>query len=468
MVSSRRTNWNLALQTAISRAREYQRPLVVLEAIRHDYRWACPRFHQFVLDGMADNKRAFEESSIHYYPYVEPHSGAGKGLISTLSKRAVLIVTDHKPGFFMDRMQSAAAKRSFCSMIRIDDNGILPLAASDRAWPTAYSFRRHLQKTLPPYLNDLINHQEEREPKLPKFHGLQPSTTARWPAADIEALRKQPSLLGLLGPQPVANQHGGSIEAHRKWNQFLTQNLDDYQQNRNATTPIGTSSLAPYLHFGHISSRQMVFELLKRFQWTSNQLGIETRGARTGWWGLSESCEAFLDQLITWRELGHVFCDQVPNFSSYETLPKWAIETLESHANDPRPYLYTLEQLDQSLTHDPVWNAAQTQLREQGTIHNYLRMLWGKKILEWSPSAPDALTAMVELNNRYALDGRDPNSYSGIFWCLGRFDRAWGPERPIFGKVRYMSSENTKRKMKLGAYLGRWAPSSDPQQQLRL
>jgi deoxyribodipyrimidine photo-lyase len=139
-------------------------------------------------------------------------------------------------------------------------------------------------------------------------------------------------------------------------------------------------------------------------------------------------------------------------------LPDWSKRTLADHAKDRRQHVYSLEELEASETHDELWNAAQRQLAREGRMHNYLRMLWGKKILEWSPSPQEALEIMIELNNRYALDGRNPNSYSGIFWCLGRYDRAWGPERPIFGKVRYMSSENTARKVRVNGYLTKFGP----------
>lgn len=133
-------------------------------------------------------------------------------------------------------------------------------------------------------------------------------------------------------------------------------------------------------------------------------------------------------------------------------LPKWAYTTLQQHATDPRPYCYTPEQFEHADTHDPLWNAAQQELRLTGRIHNYLRMLWGKKVLEWSPSPLQAYLTLEHLNNKYALDGRDPNSYTGILWCFGLFDRPWTPERPVFGKVRYMSSENTARKFSLNGY----------------
>ncbi len=150
-------------------------------------------------------------------------------------------------------------------------------------------------------------------------------------------------------------------------------------------------------------------------------------------------------------------CVQRSDFAEYESLPHWAQATLARHARDKRSPHYTLDELGQADTYDEVWNAAQRQLTRDGRLHNYLRMLWGKKILEWSPTPRDALAVMIELNNKYAVDGRDPNSYSGIFWTLGRYDRPWGPERPIFGTVRYMSSDNTVRKLKLKNYLQKYS-----------
>jgi deoxyribodipyrimidine photo-lyase len=152
-------------------------------------------------------------------------------------------------------------------------------------------------------------------------------------------------------------------------------------------------------------------------------------------------------------------CSKVRHYDRWDSLPDWALQTLDEHALDPRPHLYSLDQLQQATTHDPVWNAAQRQLLEEGRMHNYLRMLWGKKVLEWSRRPEDALQVLIELNNRFAVDGRDPNSYSGIFWVFGRYDRAWGPERKIFGKIRYMTSDNTVKKLDMQAYLRKWGSS---------
>jgi deoxyribodipyrimidine photo-lyase len=177
---------------------------------------------------------------------------------------------------------------------------------------------------------------------------------------------------------------------------------------------------------------------------------------------MSQAAEAFLDQLVTWRELGFNFCSRRDDYDRFDSLPDWARRSLAEHAADPREHVYSVDELAAARTHDPLWNAAQRQLVREGRIHNYLRMLWGKKILQWARSPEDALEAMIELNNRYALDGRDPNSYSGISWVLGRFDRPWAPERPIFGKIRYMSSENTARKLKVKEYIRRYGDSPSP------
>ncbi len=154
--------------------------------------------------------------------------------------------------------------------------------------------------------------------------------------------------------------------------------------------------------------------------------------------------------------MGFNTCWLRDDYDRYESLPDWALRTLKKHEKDKRPYLYSMEEFDKAKTHDSLWNAAQIQLIREGRIHNYLRMLWGKKILHWTKTPREALKVMIELNNKYALDGRDPNSYSGIFWVLGRYDRAWGPERPVFGKVRYMSSKNTARKVRVRDYIKRY------------
>ncbi|MBZ0232296.1 MAG: hypothetical protein K8M05_08075 [Deltaproteobacteria bacterium] len=206
-------------------------------------------------------------------------------------------------------------------------------------------------------------------------------------------------------------------------------------------------------------AHQVIHRVWRDADWDPSRIAPRATGKREGWWGLPRAAEAFLDELFTWRELGLGFAFHRPDdHDRYESLPVWARASLDAHAGDPRPVGYDPATLEAARTHDAIWNAAQTQLVREGRIHNYLRMLWGKKLLEWSPSPRAALAALVHLNNKYAVDGRDPNSYSGIFWTLGRFDRPWAPERAIFGVIRYMSSDAARRKLDLAAYLARYTP----------
>ncbi len=263
---------------------------------------------------------------------------------------------------------------------------------------------------------------------------------------------------------PVDATPGGHRAAAQRLEAWLGQSAGRYAEERNQPFPDRTSQLSPYLHFGHIGAHEVFAGLVGQRGWSLDDLGDERGGARKGFWNVGESEDAFLDQLVTWREVGFNFCHLRDDYDRYESLPDWAQGTLAAHADDPRPYIYSAEEFEEAATHDPLWNAAQRQLRREGRIHNYLRMLWGKKILHWSSSPLEALEIMIHLNNKYALDGRDPNSYSGIFWVLGRYDRAWGPEREVFGKIRFMTCANTARKLKLGPYLEAYAAAdeSDP------
>ncbi|WP_429886179.1 deoxyribodipyrimidine photolyase [Geoalkalibacter halelectricus] len=462
MIAARRTGWNFALQHAVAQARELNKPLIVLEALRCDYPWASVRLHRFILDGMADNARSLRGKPVLYYPYVEEHRGEGQGLLETLSKRACLVVTDDFPAFFLPRMIQAAGRRLTVRLEAVDGNGLLPLAAVPQDYPSAYAFRRFLQKNLPGHLTDLPQADPLSDAQLPLLSTLPQEILERWPTAWAPLEEEDFSLPALPIDQQVAtvDMPGGAVTAGARLELFLDERLCDYADQRNQPERQVTSELSAYLHFGQISVHEIFARLAARENWNPGRLGPERKGQRAGWWGMSANAEAWLDQLVTWRELGFNFCARRPDYDRYESLPAWAQATLEQHARDPRPYLYGLHDFERACTHDPLWNAAQRQLLREGTIHNYLRMLWGKKILEWSRDPRAALEIMIELNNKYALDGRDPNSYSGIFWCLGRYDRPW-PERPIYGKIRSMSSENTARKFAVDSYLRHYAREPD-------
>jgi len=458
MIAFRRLRWNFALDRAVEWAQQLEKPLLILEPLRLDYPWASGRFHRFVLDGMAEKTRSVRFRGVHYYPYVETAPGAGKGLLASLARRSCVVVTDDFPCFFFPRMIQSAARRISVRLEAVDSNGILPLRAAQKTFTTAHSFRRFLQQNLPAHFEHFPARDSLGRLKLPAIAPLSVDITSRWPPSSAALLEGPVSLqkLPIDRTVPIVPIRGGEAPAQVALRRFLSRKLTQYGELRNQPEMDGTSELSPYLHFGHVSVHQIFRELMQREQWSERRVALRANGSRTGWWGVSVPAEEFLDQLVTWREVGFNSSSHCKNYAAYESLPAWARKTLASHARDQRSQVYSLEDFAEARTHDPLWNAAQRQLVQEGRIHNYLRMLWGKKILEWSRSPQDALAIMIELNNRYALDGRDPNSYSGIFWCLGRYDRPWGPERPVFGKVRYMSSENTARKVRVRDYIRKY------------
>jgi deoxyribodipyrimidine photo-lyase len=462
MISSRRVTWNFAVDRAVEWAEKLQKPLVILEALRCGYSWASDRIHRFVIDGMAENARRLKGTGVLYYPYLESAPNAGKELLSSLAGRACIVVTDEFPCFFLPRMVASAARQVPVLMEVVDSNGLLPMRQAEQAYPSAYAFRRFLQRELSRHLTEFPKANALLNAKMPKATVLPQKILKLWPKASPQLLDSGESVLAgipLDHGVPLVEIRGGATAAQTLLRNFLRNKLPTYVEARNEPAQQATSELSPYLHFGHISVHQIFSELTKQEGWSPSHLALRATGSRSGWWGASQDAEAFLDQVITWRELGFNCCQMRKDYDQFESLPAWALKTLRLHARDERSYLYTLTQFETAKTHDALWNAAQMQLVREGRIHNYLRMLWGKKILEWTRSPAKALEIMVELNNKYALDGRDPNSYSGILWCLGRYDRPWGPERPIFGSVRYMSSENTARKLHVKEYVQQHSPS---------
>lgn len=453
MIAARRPHFNFALDHALALARKRRVGLVVLEALRCDYLWASDRLHAFLAQGMADNAAAFDATGVTYYPYIEPHSGAGKGLLAALAARACAVVTDDFPCFFLPRMVAAAARKVHAPMFAVDGNGLVPLAAPCREFTVAHSFRRWLQKHLHLHLAHLPAAQPLRR-QFPPVSPISGEIQRRWPPADTARLDL--SALPLDHTVAPVSVRGGWQGARQRLAAWLKHAWSGYEANRNHPDLDATSGLSPWLHFGHISPWQVLDAIARREDWAPQDFRAKADGKR-GWWGMSENGEALMEQLVVWRELGYQRCHAQPDYDSFERLPGWARATLHAHARDKRRFVYTAVQFESAVTHDEVWNAAQRQLVMEGRLHNAMRMLWGKCILAWSRSPREALATMIHLNNKYALDGRDPNSYSGILWCLGLFDRAWGPERPVFGKVRYMTTESAGRKWELGQYLARYA-----------
>jgi deoxyribodipyrimidine photo-lyase len=454
MIAARRVHASFALDRAVAWARALDKPLVVLEALRVDYPWASDRLHRFVLDGMADNAAALVGSRIVHHPYVEPRRGHGRGLLAALARRACVVVTDDFPCFFLPRMVEAAARRIDTRLEAVDGNGLLPLAATERDFSAAAHFRRYAQKELPRHLAE-VPRARPLAGGLPPY-ALPAEITARWPRVDDALLAGDPAALARLPIDhavPVSPMRGGHDAAVAALRRFLKGRLAAYAERSDEPSEEGTSHLSPYLHFGHIGAHEIFDAVTRLERWTPARLPPKATGSREGWWGMSPGAEAFLDQLVVWRELAYNTCAKRPgDYDRFESLPAWAKATLAKHRRDARPHVYSRRELEEARTHDPLWNAAQRQLLREGWYHGYLRMLWAKKILEWSRTPEDALETMIAIMNRWSLDGRNPNSYAGYFWTLGRYDRPW-PERPVFGKVRSMSSDRTREKVDVRGYL---------------
>jgi deoxyribodipyrimidine photo-lyase len=396
---------------------------------------------------------------VTYFPYVEPRPGRGTPLLHRLSEQACLVVTDEYPCFFLPNMVDAVRARLPCRLDQVDSNGVVPLRLADRTFTVAHSYRRWMQKQIRPLLEELSRPDPFDGRELPRLDALPAEITERWPAADFEALLDRGGIaeLPIDHEVPAVSYTGGWRTAQQRLNHFLERGLPDYADARNQPDEDGSTALSPYLHFGHIAADQIAAEIFAAEDWHPGRMAEKANGKNHDFWGTTPAAEALLDQLLTWREMGFNMAFRHPDsYHRYESLPEWALKTLAEHQDDPRPHLYSLEQFAAAETHDALWNAAQRQLLREGRIHNYLRMLWGKKILHWTEHPRQALEFLIQLNNRYAVDGRDPNSYSGIFWTLGRYDRAWGPKRPVFGSVRYMTSDSTRKKLRLQQYLRRY------------
>lgn len=433
MTVARRTRYNPALERAVALSAELGRPLLVFEGLRCAYEHASARFSTFVAQGMADNAASFAERGITYVPWMEAEAGEGREVFAALAAEAAVIVADDAPVFFLPRMVAAAAARAGVRMEAVDGWGLLPVSSPGRAFGRAVDFRRHLQRALGPHLDAL--------PAADPILGY-----AQGPASSPVAPRLHaPGAPSDVGPIAL---RGGENSARAALAEFLPR-LARYADERSHPDANAASGLSPWLHWGHLSA----FEVLEAV--APGARPMYAQGSREGGWG-GHRAEAFLDELVTWRELCANTAHFLPGYADHATLPPWALATLDKHRADPRQ-LYTLAELDEARTDDPVWNAAQRQLRAEGTIQNYVRMLWGKRVLAWSATPEEAWARLVWLNNRWSIDGRDPNSWGGVAWVFGRYDRPWAPERPIQGSVRYMTSASTLRKLRMRAWMARWS-----------
>ncbi|MCA8972730.1 MAG: deoxyribodipyrimidine photolyase, partial [Planctomycetes bacterium] len=341
MTSNRRLRSNFALDRAAEHCKAMGLPLVVLEALRLDYPWASERLHAFVIAGMRDNAQAAQTmGGTFYYPYVEPTRGAGKGLLAALAREAAVIVGDDFPCFFLPKMQQAASERLDVRFELVDANGLYPMRATERVFPSAHTFRRHLQKTLPAHLPAAPTIEPLRYVQDAPCAEIDAKVLERWPAATPEALLDDG--LGAFSFDidiPVGAALGGAVEASKQLERFLRARLSRYADSRNAVSEPAASGLSPYLHFGHIGIHEILHALLDhegvdRTSWIEQRSAANVTGSREGWWGLSKNAESFLDEAVTWREVGYNFAAHRDDYDRYDSLPDWAKSTLADHAKD--------------------------------------------------------------------------------------------------------------------------------------
>lgn len=422
MQQSQRAADNHALEYAVQLGNAQGLPVLVCFGLTDDYPDANLRHYTFMLEGLRETQKALAKRRVR----LVVRFGAPAMVAQNLGRKASVIVCDCGHLAHQREWRRMVAKTANCSVYQVETDVVVPVeTVSAKAQYAARTIRPRIQKHLPTYLIGLA--------KTPvKYSSLD---------MDIEGLdvsHVQP-LLGAMkvdmtvGPVSLYFP-GGTSRAKKRFAEFLKGGLSRYEKHSNQPQTDDVSHMSPYLHFGQVSSLRLALEAQK--------VKGDIQSARA----------AYLEELIVRRELACNFVRYTPHYDRYAVIPPWARKTLAVHQNDKRPVIYTVDELEQANTHDIYWNAAMKEMKVTGFMHNYMRMYWGKKILEWSRTPEEAFQTTLALNNKYFLDGRDPNSYAGVAWLYGVHDRAWA-ERPIFGKVRYMAASGLERKCDIQAYV---------------
>jgi deoxyribodipyrimidine photo-lyase len=389
----KRASHNYALNFAIQMANERRLPLVVYEGLTYSYPWSSDRFHTFVLEGVAEKQAEFAERGIRYIFYLQRNKRDPRNTVAQLAREAALVVTDDYPCFIIPRHNERISQLTL-PVYAVDANGMVPLSALPKEEYAAYTIRPKINCLLPD-LPRVINTPHVNVPK-PELEVDCPETIVT--ADNITGLVSECDIDHLV--KPSDRYRGGTKAARRRLDHFVQHILPHYDKTQKEPSIDGVSRLSPYLHFGFISIQEIV-------------AAVEQATAPK----VAE--DAFLEQAIVRRELSFNFTRHNPHYDSLQSLPDWALQTMRDHADDARPELLDAERIEAAETYDELWNAAQRELLTTGHLHNYVRMLWGKRVIEWQRSYEMAFELLVHLNNKYALDGRDPNSYAGILWCFG-------------------------------------------------
>jgi len=425
MQASQRARGNHALEFAADKANELGKPLVVFFGLTEAFPEANRRHYAFMLEGLKEARKSLEARGIRLVVrHVSPGEGAAE-----LGRRACLVIVDRGYLRVEKKWRRDAARLLGCPFVEVESNVVVPVeAASPKEDFAAATLRPKILRQLESYLVPL------KERALNKS-----SLGFRLDSLDVRDTEKVLASLKVNGAVPAGLFKGGTSRALDLLERFIDTKIDDYPEARNDPLRDGLSNLSPYLHFGQISPMEIA-------------LKVRGRGG--------PGAPAFLEQLIVRRELSINFVRYNPRYDAYEGLPDWCRATLGEHTSVPRGYVYSEAEFEDAKTHDPYWNAAQKEMIITGKMHGTMRMYWGKKILEWSETPAEGFKTALRLNNKYELDGRDPNGFAGVAWCFGKHDRPW-PERPIFGKVRYMNETGLRRKFDVEAYVRKIADLED-------
>ena len=418
MQAAQRTDANFALEYAIHQANKQNLPLLVFFGLTDQFPDANLRHYQFLLQGLQEVSKSLYTRGIQL---IIRH-GSPTHSITDLAASASLVIVDRGYLRIQREWRSRVAQTLDCPLIQVESEVIIPIqTTSSKEEYSAATIRPKINKNLHRFLVE-----------IPPTKILHSSTSLD---IDSVSLQDPSAVLHHLSIDtsvpPVPHLHGGTREAQEHLAGFITQGLDVYHLYKNNPGQDVLSHMSPYLHFGHISPLYIAIQVMGRG---------------------GPGAQAYLEELIIRRELACNFVFYNPAYDSFQGLPTWAGETLTEHVTDKRDYHYTLSELEQAKTHDPYWNAAQLEMIQTGKMHGYMRMYWGKKVLEWSPTPQEAYQTVLALNNKYELDGRDPNGFAGVAWCFGKHDRPW-PEREIFGKIRYMTAQGLKRKFDMDTYI---------------
>lgn len=420
MQASQRTLYNHTLEYAIYQANKIGKPLIVYFGLTDEYPEANQRHYYFMLQGLIEVEKSLQDKNIQLVVLNRsPEIGAME-----MAESASLVVTDR--GYLINQREwrHKLASEIECPLIQVESEVVVPVeTASDKEEYSAATIRKKISRNLKRFMVPL----KSQNP-------LKSSLNMDFSSISLENIKNLVASLKIdKSVQEVSHYCGGTSEALKHLDNFLTNKLDKYGELRNDPAQDYTSHMSPYLHFGQISPLYIALLLS----------ATESPGR-----------DDYLEELIVRRELSMNFVFYNPHYHNLHCLPHWALKTLAEHEQDKREYIYSREELEGAQTHDPYWNSAQREMLYLGKMQGYMRMYWGKKILEWTQDPREAFKTALYLNNKYEIDGRDANGFTGVAWCFGKHDRAW-KEREIFGKVRYMNANGLLRKFKINLYVDR-------------